>query len=94
MRAAAFLAVLLIVAPAVHAETSPSAKDQIVDRGDPNYVRCKKVGQIGSLVKKERVCKTNAEWAQIAEHMQRDADDLITRSRAGMDCRAGGTGGC
>lgn len=56
-----------------------------LDRNDPNAVRCKRFDVIGSLVKKERVCKTNAEWRAISEQQNRDADDLISRSRAGMN---------
>jgi len=56
-----------------------------MDRNDPNAVRCKSFQVTGSLVKKERVCKTNAEWRKISEQQNRDADDLITRSRSGMN---------
>lgn len=56
-----------------------------LDKNDPNAVRCKRFQVTGSLVKKERVCKTNAEWRAISEQQNRDADDLITRSRAGMN---------
>lgn len=56
-----------------------------LDRNDPNAVRCKRFQVTGSLVKKERICKTNAEWRAMAEQQNRDADDLITRSRAGMN---------
>jgi hypothetical protein len=56
-----------------------------LDRNDPNAVRCKRFQVTGSLVKKERVCKTNAEWRTLTEQQNRDADDLITRSRAGMN---------
>mgnify|MGYP005670982043 FL=1 len=56
-----------------------------LDRNDPNAVRCKRLDVTGSLVRKERICKTNAEWRAISEQQNRDADDLITRSRAGMN---------
>ncbi|RJG57951.1 hypothetical protein D0Z70_01765 [Sphingobium terrigena] len=56
-----------------------------LDKNDPNAVRCKRFQVTGSLVKKERVCKTNAEWRTITEQQNRDADDIITRSRAGMN---------
>ena len=62
------------------------AQDKVpLDKNDPNAVRCKRFQVTGSLVKKERVCKTNAEWRKIAEQQNRDADDIITRSRAGMN---------
>lgn len=56
-----------------------------MDRNDPNAVRCKRFPVIGSLVKKERVCKTNAEWRKFNDQQSRDADDLISRNRAGMN---------
>lgn len=56
-----------------------------LDRNDPNAVRCKRLEVTGSLVRKERICKTNAQWRAISEQQNRDADDLITRSRAGMN---------
>lgn len=56
-----------------------------LDKNDPNAVRCKRFQVTGSLVKKERICKTNAEWRAITEQQNRDADDIITRSRSGMN---------
>lgn len=60
----------------------PAAK---LDRNDPGAIRCRRLDVTGSLVRKERVCKTNAEWRAISEQQNRDADDMITRSRAGMN---------
>ena len=77
------------VPPALAADTGPAKQ---LDRNDPNAVRCKKLSVTGSLVRKERICKTNAEWRNIGDAQNREADDLITRSRAGVDCRNGG--GC
>lgn len=56
-----------------------------LDRNDPNATRCRSFPVTGSLVRKERICKTNAEWRAISEQQSRDADDLIMRSRAGMN---------
>lgn len=72
-------ALLLTAMPAM-AEDKPK-----LDRNDPSAVRCKRLEVTGSLVRKERICKTNAEWRAISEQQNRDADDLITRSRAGMN---------
>jgi hypothetical protein len=57
----------------------------VLDRNDPNATRCKRLDVTGSLVRKERVCKTNAEWRKVSEQQNRDADDLISRSRSGMN---------
>lgn len=75
-----FLSTLCVAAfPALAQEQSK------LDRNDPNATRCKRIAVTGSLIRKERICKTNAEWRAISEQQNRDADDLITRSRAGMN---------
>ena len=71
---------LFVMAMPAFAEDKPA-----LDRNDPNAVRCKRLAVTGSLVRKERTCRTNAEWRAISEQQNRDADDLITRSRAGMN---------
>jgi hypothetical protein len=76
----------LPVGPALAGETAQAAEPAAkLDPKDPNYVRCRKLSVTGSLVKKERVCKTNAEWARANEDAQRNADDLITRNRVGTN---------
>lgn len=72
-------ALFVMAAPAL-AESKPK-----LDRNDPNATRCRSLEVTGSLVRKERICKTNAEWKAISEQQNRDADDIITRSRAGMN---------
>lgn len=71
---------LFVLAMPAMAEDKPA-----MDRNDPNAVRCKRMATTGSLVRKERTCRTNAEWKKISEQQNRDADDLITRSRSGMN---------
>lgn len=63
-----------------YVDPAPTAK---LDAKDPNYMRCRKIQVTGSLVKKERICKTNAEWAKAGEEAQKNADDLIGRNRTG-----------
>lgn len=70
---------IVLAMPVVAQDKAP------LDKNDPNAVRCKRFQVTGSLVKKERICKTNAEWRAISEQQNRDADDIITRSRAGMN---------
>lgn len=79
IKAAIATALVLMALPAVAQEPAK------LDRNDPDAVRCKRFQVTGSLVKKERVCRTNAEWRKMSEQQNRDADDLITRSRAGMN---------
>ncbi len=76
---------LTLLGSSVVADAQAPAADTKLDRNDPNAVRCRRLEVTGSLVRKERVCKTNAEWRAISEQQNRDADDMITRSRAGMN---------
>jgi hypothetical protein len=78
------VAVLALPVSPVLANGTTEATDKL-DPKDPNYVRCRKLAITGSLVKKERICKTNAEWAKSSEDAQRNADDLISRNRTGTN---------
>ena len=75
------------VAPAAPllAAASADAGAEKLDPKDPNYVRCRKIQVTGSLVKKERICKTNAEWARANEDAQKNVEDLIVRNRTGTN---------
>jgi hypothetical protein len=79
------LGLALAATPALSQERAPDtpAPSAKLDPRDPNYVRCKKVDVIGSLVKKERICKTNAQWAAIRDQQTKEADEFIRNSRAG-----------
>jgi hypothetical protein len=82
---AALAAEATTAASAVEATTSaPAAEEATIDPKAPDAMRCRKIAVTGSLVKKERICKTNAEWAQAGEDARKNADDLITRNRPGQ----------
>lgn len=34
---------------------------------DPNYIRCERTAEIGSLIARHRSCRTNAQWAEADE---------------------------
>ena len=68
---------LLAAAPAVGAESqapslppsqmSPNeikAHNASLEATDPNYIKCRKAEVMGSLVKKQRTCRTNAQWKE------------------------------
>lgn len=73
---------LLLNAPAARAEPQPTKPK--VDRKAPDYVRCVTVTETGSLVQRRKTCKTNAEWSRIEAAQQREADDLVNRSRGAI----------
>lgn len=58
----------------------------------PDFIKCRKIEEIGSLVKKARVCHTNDEWKALWVQGNQDSRDTMDAyaSKAG-DCRATGT---
>lgn len=86
MKLAALLSAFAVLAlpalPVLAGQTAEAGAEKL-DPKDPNYLRCRKLSVTGSLVKKERICKTNADWAKASEAAQRNADDLISRNRTG-----------
>ena len=78
---------IVLAMPAVAQDKAP------LDKNDPNAVRCKRFQVTGSLVKKERICKTNAEWRAISEEQNRGAEDIMNRKRAGGDPQGWSKGG-
>ena len=55
------------------------------DRKDPNYVRCRLIDVTGSLVKKEKTCKTNKEWEELRTRGNNDAERFIEQNRTGAN---------
>jgi hypothetical protein len=51
-------------------------------RDDPNYVRCRQIGETGSLVRKQKICRTNAEWKRASENGARTASDILENGRS------------
>lgn len=51
------------------------------DRNDPNYVRCRLIDVTGSLVKKEKTCKTNREWEDLRRRGNSEAERFIEQNR-------------
>ncbi|BAK64914.1 MULTISPECIES: hypothetical protein [Sphingobium] len=81
-------------APSAFADADVIAAEEKLPRDHPQAIRCKRLSVTGSLARRERICKTNAEWLAIREQQQDDARDLVVRSRAGIDCGAPGGAGC
>lgn len=44
-----------------------------LSRDHPNYIRCERVGETGSLVRKRSVCRTNEEWGRVDDAGNREA---------------------
>lgn len=43
----------------------------------PYFVKCRKIEEIGSLVKKARVCHTNEQWKRLWMQGNQDARDTV-----------------
>lgn len=58
----------------------------------PDFIKCRKIEEVGSLVKKARVCHTNEQWKQLwAQGNQDSRDTMDAMSSKAGDCRATGT---
>jgi hypothetical protein len=74
----------LLLTSAVSAQVgAPSEKPK--DRRDPDYVRCRVLDVTGSLVKKDRVCKTNREWEALRTRNNSEAERFIEQNRTGTN---------
>jgi hypothetical protein len=43
----------------------------------PDFIKCRKIEEIGSLVKKARVCHSNEQWKQLWVQGNQDARDTV-----------------
>lgn len=86
-----FASLLALVPMTAHAGKAPTNAEIALanaklDRNDPNYVRCKVSGETGSLVKKHKICRTNAEWRRASDAGNRAAREVID---SGSACAGG-----
>lgn len=75
LAAAMALSVSLFPAHAID-ETLGQESDEL-DPYAPEAVRCERRAVTGSRVRRVRICMTNAEWADLRDTENRDADTLI-----------------
>lgn len=81
-------AIPLARAPSDMTGAEIDAHNQGLAFADPNYIKCRKIEEIGSLVKKIRVCNTNAQWRQITDKGNQDArDSMETLARGWTNSR-------
>ncbi len=66
-----------VAAPVLAEDPAPA---KVVDRSSPDFVRCKKEVEIGSLVKKNKICRTNAEWKALGERESSEAMEHLIES--------------
>ena len=57
--------------------TEIKAYNQGLDPVHPDFIKCRKIEEIGSLVKKARVCHTNDEWKKLWVQGNQDSRDTV-----------------
>ena len=75
MKKLVLLTGLLLSAVPANAQSSDK------DRRDPDYVRCRLIDVTGSLVKKEKICRTNREWEAMRVRGNSEAERFIEQNR-------------
>jgi len=75
--AAASEEIALARAPSEMTGAEIDAHNQGLAYADPHYIKCRKIEEVGSLVKKLRVCNTNAQWKKITDKGNQDARDSM-----------------
>lgn len=55
---------LIAVDPHSMTQKEIRAYNANLDKNDPNFIRCKREVEIGSLVKRTYSCRTNDQWAK------------------------------
>ncbi len=59
-----------------------ATSNAVLDKNDPDYVKCRREPILGSRAKFRKICLTNREWEATAREGNRVTDDLITNMRA------------
>lgn len=70
------------IAPSAMTNSAIAEHNEGLEPRDPTFIRCRRVDIPGSLVKKARVCRTNADWAkawQAGNQNARDTYDAMNR---------------
>ena len=62
-------------APSAMTPTEIKAYNEGLAQTHPYYIKCRKTLEIGSLVKKNRVCYTNEKWKEVNERGNQNARD-------------------
>jgi hypothetical protein len=78
MAATTIFAPQLNASAAAQANDAPPAAANVAPTDDPDQrVRCRNIQATGSLVRRDRVCRTVAEWRRIAQSGNDRARDVV-----------------
>lgn len=67
----------LISGPITMKMSEIRAYNRTLTRDHPNYIRCKRLEETGSLVKKRTDCRTNQEWARVESVGNQEAREAV-----------------
>lgn len=62
--------------PSEMTPTEIKAYNADIDKAHPHYITCRKTEVIGSLARKLRVCRTNAQWKEASTKGNENAREL------------------
>ena len=76
----------VISGPVVMKTSEIRAYNAVLTPDHPNYIRCVRDAETGSLVKRTRtkVCRTNQEWARLEANGNENARDTADRIRGSI----------
>lgn len=81
---AASLVSVPTIAFAQGAEGSSEDTEASAKENDPSQrIKCKRFAVTGSLIKKQKVCRTVAEWREITQNGNRYAKDILDTANQG-----------
>lgn len=72
---------LTVPALAQSPQEATGTQETVVATDPDQKIKCKRIEVTGSLVRKERVCKTVAEWRALQESGNQNARDIVDHGR-------------
>jgi len=85
LAAAATLLSVPSLAYAQEAQSSAGQADDSATENDPSQrIKCKRLAVTGSLIKKQKVCRTIAQWREMSQNGNRYAKDIVDTANQGF----------
>lgn len=80
-------ALLIVAAPATILPaygSAPTSAESAVQKGGDRII-CRRFAENGTLIKKRKICLTNAQWSRLSEDAQRNTDTLQLKGIGGAE---------